>query len=43
MEHAQEIAVAVIVALAAGWLVWKLLRRKSGPCGSCDCWRPPEK
>jgi len=31
----QNIAVVVIVAAAAGWLIWKFTRKKAGACGPC--------
>jgi hypothetical protein len=34
----QSIAALGLVALAAGWLIWRaLVRRGSGGCGSGDC------
>jgi len=43
MADFQNIAVVVIVAAAAGWLIWKFTRKKAGACGSCECSHSPAK
>jgi hypothetical protein len=36
MQTIQTILVAVIVLAAAGWLLWKMTRKKDNLCDSCE-------
>ncbi len=42
MHNAQDIVVAVLAAAAAGWLIWRGLRKRSSPCGDCDACALPD-